>query len=241
MAEATILARCGIAAGRAGTILAIFALAVPSAATPPSQTDERAYDIAAQDLETALLAFSRVSGIDIVYDRAILKGERSEALRGRFAPPIAVATLLRHSALTHRFTSATAVLILRGGTQGQDGSPATPPPPTGHAQLALNRLKVTTGRMIGQPSTDYRPFGQVVQSTIMRRLQDNSATQSKRFKARLAISIDAQGVIHPLRLESGSGDIALDGEVMRVLEGILLPEAPPEGMPQPIWFDVVQR
>lgn len=240
MGVGTLLARCGFAARRVGAIPAALALAhpLPAAAAEPG---ERVYDIASQDLEAALLVFSRVSGIDIVYDRALLRGKRSDTLRGRFAPPVAVATLLRHSALTHRFTSATAVLILRSGPTAPADGPDAADAPADRAQLALGRMRVTTGRMIGARPADYRPFGQLVQGTIMRRLQDNAATQARRFEARLAVYIDAQGVVRPLQLESGSGDAVLDAAILRVLDGLALPEAPPEGMPQPVWFEIVQR
>ncbi|WP_429275390.1 TonB C-terminal domain-containing protein [Novosphingobium gossypii] len=227
---------------RFGAFLLALALSFAASTVASGRAAERAYDIPAQDLEKALLAFGRISGIDIVYEPAILKGMRSEPLRGRFSPPFAVATLLHGSGLAHRFTSATAVLILRGGTHVPDeGEPSTRLVSGGRPQLALGRLKVTAARVIGQPQTDYRPFGHVVQNTIMRRLQDHPATHNRRFEARLSVRIDAHGVIRTLHLASGSGNAALDGEVLRALDGMQLPAVPPPAMPQPVWFEIVQR
>lgn len=227
---------------RNSAFLLALTLAFSISAPAVGQSTERTYDIPAQDLETALLAFSRISGIDIVYDPAVLQGARSEALRGRFAPPLAVATLLRGSGLGHRFTSASAVLILRGGELRPGNEPAFPSVASaGRTQLALGRLKVTAPQVVGRPHADYRPFGYVVRSTILRRLQDHPMTRKRRFQARLSVRIDAQGVVHPLRLESGAADAALDGEVLRALDGLQLPEGPPQAMPQPVWFEIVQR
>lgn len=227
--------------GRFGAFLLALTLAF-AASTVASRAAERTYDIPAQDLEKALLAFGRISGIDIVYEPAVLKGMRSEPLQGRFAPPLAIATLLHGSGLAHRFTSATAVLILRGGTHvAGEADPSTPLASGGRPQLALSRLKVTAARMIGQPQVDYRPFGHVVQQTIMRRLQDHPATHNRRFEARLSVRIDAHGVIRTLHLQSGAGNAALDGEVLRALDGMQLPAIPPPDMPQPVWFEIVQR
>ncbi|HEX7853768.1 MAG TPA: TonB C-terminal domain-containing protein [Sphingobium sp.] len=246
MAVGTNLARYVVAIGpalcRPVAVLALLAIAptAPAMAADPSPYAERHYDIAAQDLETALLAFSRVSGVDIVYDRAVLRGQRSALLRGSFAPPIAVATLLRESGLAHRFTSATAVLIQRpGSTERMGGHDAQAR--SGIQQLVLDRLRISTGRMIGKPRTDYRAFGEVVQSTIMRHLQDNPPVQARRFQARLAVQIDPQGVIRQLHVESGSGNPMLDEELTGLLNGMALPRTPPEGMPQPVWFEIVQR
>lgn len=246
MATGSIFGRYAIAIGpslsrRAVALSLLAAVPVMSVVTAAaSPYAERQYDIATQDLEAALLAFSRMSGVDIVYDRAILRGHRSAPLKGSFAPPIAVATLLEGSGLAHRFTSATAVLILRAGTAGRIGGRDAA---SGSAlqPLVLDRLHISTGRMIGKPRTDYRSFGEVVQSTIMRRLQDNPPVQARRFLVKLAVQIDPQGVIRDLHVESSSGDAVLNGELIGLLNGMALPRTPPEGMPQPVWFEIVQR
>lgn len=248
MANQTINARLRIAMRQARLVCrallagaALAAMPSPAAAAPSTgSAPEREYNLAAQDLEAALLAFGRTSGIDIVYDSSILRGLRSAPLNGRFTPPIAVATLLRGSPLVHRFTSGTAVLILRAGADPSSGSANEGDASLGRAQLTLNRLRVTTGRMIGKPAVDYRPFGQMVQSTIMRRLQD-SPVQTRRFQVRLAVRIDDHGVMRPLGTQAGSGDALLDKHLLQILTGLALPEAPPEGMPQPVWFEIVQR
>jgi hypothetical protein len=222
------------------TIALLFTAFSPIMAANADPSGERDYNIPAQDLEVSLLAFSRMSGIDIVYDQALLRNHRSGPLKGVFAPPIAIAMLLHGSGLSHRFTSATAVLILRGGVTEQIGA-HTSAPTSGAPQLTLDRLRVTAARMIGKPPVDYQAFGQVVRTTIMRRLQDNPSTQQKRFQARVAVQIDAQGVIrHPI-MENGSGSSALDAEIIRILHYTTLPNPPPEGMPQPVWFEIVQR
>lgn len=216
--------------------------ALPARADTSGVLEGQRYDIAAQDLETALLTFSRESGIDIVYDRVVLQGRRSAALAGTFAPPVALATLLSASGLAHRFTSATAVLILqRGGMRAADAPGREGGGSAGAPQITLDRLRVTATPRIGMTRTDYRPFGQIVQRAIMRQLQAAPQTQTRRFQTRLAVRLDPQGVIRQLIVERSTGHVALDREIVLLLEGATMPESPPVGMPQPIWFEIVAR
>lgn len=226
-------------------LMTLAAMGVGAASSPVrAESAERSYDIPAQDLEMALLAFSRQSGIDIVYDRPVLEGLRSTPLAGEFSAPVAIATLLRDSHLSHRFTSATAVLILRAGQGSTDGGTMRGRESERHTapQLLLDRLRVTAAPVIiGARRTDYRPFGQIVQSAITRQLQNAPRTQGRRFQTRLAVRIDTHGIIRHLSVEQTTGDAALDGEIVRLLQDAPMPAIPPEGMPQPIWFEIVAR
>lgn len=201
----------------------------------------RDYDIPAQDLETALLALGRQSGIDILYERDVLAGLRSASIRGDLTPQAAVARMLAGAPLTHRFTSATAVLILpaRGtGSTTAVGNAAAATAP----RLVLDRLEVKAERVIGQPpSPDYRPFGQLVRSTIAQRLQDDPRTRGRAFNIRLAVAMDPHGIIRAPLVRRSSGTDRLDRSIVSVVAGTPLPEPPPVGMPQPIWLEIVAR
>lgn len=213
-----------------------------SAPQAQAQAAVRGYDIPAQDLETALLKLGRQSGIDILYERDVLAGLRSAPVRGELTPQAAVARMLAGAPLTHRFTSATAVLILpvRGtGSAVPAGNAATA---AAAPQLVLDRLRVKAERVIGQPpGPDYRPFGQLVRSTIARRLQDDPRTRGRTFNVRLAVAMDSQGVIRDLLVRRSSGTDRLDRAIVSVVSGTSLPEPPPAGMPQPIWLEIVAR
>lgn len=205
------------------------------------QVSVRDYDIPAQDIETALLTLGRQSGIDILYERDALAGLRSAPIRGELTPQAAVARMLANAPLVHRFTSATAVLILpaRGTAPatavGSAASPATP-------RLVLDRLQVRAERVVGQqPGPDYRPFGLLVRSTIARRLQDDPRTRGRPFNVRLAVAMDPQGVIRDPLVRRSSGTERLDRAIVSVVSGTTLPEPPPTGMPQPIWLEIVAR
>ena len=201
----------------------------------------RDYDIPAQNLETALLELGRQSGIDILYERDVLAGLRSAPVRGELTPQAAVARMLAGAPLTHRFTSPSAVLVL----SARGNSPAAPVESAATAarpRLMLDRLQVKAERLIGQSQEpDYRPFGQLVRSTIARRLQDDPRTRGRAFNVRLAVAMDPQGVIRDPLVRRSSGTGRLDRAIVSVVSGTALPEPPPTGMPQPIWLEIVAR
>lgn len=223
--------------------IAISAAATPAVARPAQgQVAVRDYDIPIQDLETALLKLGRQSGIDILYERDVLAGLRSAPVRGELTPQAAVARMLVNAPLVHRFTSATAVLILPARATGATTVPGSSTMAAAAPRLMLDRLQVRAEPVIGQrPGPDYRPFGYLVRSTIARRLQDDPRTRGRTFNVRLAVAMDPQGVIRDLLVRRGSGTDRLDRAIVSVVSGTTLPEPPPAGMPQPIWLEIIAR
>ncbi|WP_125958804.1 hypothetical protein [Sphingomonas koreensis] len=236
---------------RTGTIgaveLAICAsiVAIPcgGARALQAQPAERDYDIPAQDLEAALLKLGRESGIDVLYERGVLAGLRSAPVKGALTPQAAVARMLAGAPVTHRFTSASAVLVLPAPKAGRDSGADSPPAGAATApRLVLDRLQIKAERIIGQqPGPDYRPFGQLVRSTIARRLQDDPRTRGRSFSVRLAVAMDPHGIIRDPLVRRSSGTGQLDRAIASVVSGTALPEPPPVGMPQPIWLEIVAR
>jgi hypothetical protein len=71
----------------------------------------RAFNIAAQDLNAALLEFADRAGIQIFYDAERLKGRRTAGVRGTYTFEQALTQLLAGTQLRYHFTSATSVTL----------------------------------------------------------------------------------------------------------------------------------
>jgi len=95
-----------VRAATAGALaLTIAATAVPQATMAQTASASRiAFDIPAQDLNKALLAFTDRAGLQIVYDVDKVAGKRSSAVRGSYAPMEALSRLLAGTGLTFRVT-----------------------------------------------------------------------------------------------------------------------------------------
>lgn len=101
-----------------------------------------AFDIPAQDLNTALLAFASRAGIQIFYDVQRVRGLRNAPLVGSFTPQQALTQLLSGTGITFRFTGANTVALDPPGA-------ASPVGTTGGA-LELSPIRVETTATPGQ-------------------------------------------------------------------------------------------
>ena len=77
-----------------------------------------AYDIPAQDLNTALLTLASRAGLQIFFDVQRVRGLRSNALAGTFTPQQALTQLLSGTGVTFRFTGANTVSLDSPGATG---------------------------------------------------------------------------------------------------------------------------
>lgn len=80
----------------------------------PAQAQARAYDISAGSLKSALDAYGRQSGRQVIYKADDVRGARSAGVRGSHAPDAALEILLRGSRLTYRVDASGAVAIVPG-------------------------------------------------------------------------------------------------------------------------------
>jgi iron complex outermembrane receptor protein len=95
------------------------ALAQQSAAAP-----RIAFNIPAQELDEAVLAFGQTAGVRIFSDAAKLRGRRSSAISGTMSAPEALARILAGTGLTYRFTAPNRVTIIDPAGAGGDGGNA---------------------------------------------------------------------------------------------------------------------
>jgi len=77
-----------------------------------------AYDIPAQDLNTALLAFASRAGLQIFYDVQRVSGLRNAPLVGSFTPQQALTQLLAGTGIAFRFTGTNTVSLEASGAAG---------------------------------------------------------------------------------------------------------------------------
>ncbi|WP_241150392.1 MULTISPECIES: TonB-dependent siderophore receptor [Delftia] len=126
-------ARQGAMALLVAGAVAAMALPVPSQAQVPAQearAQQLPFDIAAQPLATALGAFGKQSGQQVLFDEADLTGRSAQAVKGRFTPRQALEQLLGGSGM--------AVATERSG-----GFTLKPAPRPAAGALTLGEVHVT--------------------------------------------------------------------------------------------------
>jgi iron complex outermembrane receptor protein len=117
-------------AGVCAAALSTAAMAAEPAATGAGTVDvaqaapSLRFDIAAQDLNAAVLDYAQRAGVQVFYDAARLRGLRSQAVTGDHTPSEALDILLAGTGVSYRFTGPAAVTLERMTSEG----PTTLPP-----------------------------------------------------------------------------------------------------------------
>lgn len=92
-------------------LLLLPALSLSVAAAQTTETEARSFDIPAQPLAAALIAFGEQSGLQVTVDSALVAGLRAPAVVGRFTPAEALRRLLAGTGLDWREVDARTVAL----------------------------------------------------------------------------------------------------------------------------------
>ncbi|WP_460952805.1 secretin and TonB N-terminal domain-containing protein [Pseudomonas marginalis] len=170
-------------------------------------------NLAAQDLEHALQAYSRATGMAVLVDRELTRGRRSIAVRGRFTAQEALAMLLTGSGLMARYARSDAFTL-----QLPDVSP---PPPT----------QGTAARHIARINTSYAT---ALQHAIEASLCRSPLTRPGGFRALVQVWVNPDGMIAHSRLVSSTGDEQRDEALVRSLATTRVERPAPSSLRQPV-------
>lgn len=196
---------------RAMGALALLLLLVgitPASAAPSLLT----LDLPAQDLEHALHAYSRATGMAVLVDRELTRGRRSIAVRGRFTAQEALAVLLTGSGLMARYARDDAVTLQ---------VPPTPAP----------LLRGASARNTARINTSYAA---ALQQAIEASLCRSPLTRPGSFRALVQVWVNADGVIEHSRLVSSTGDEQRDEALVRSLGTTRVERPAPSALRQPV-------
>lgn len=170
------------------------------------------FDIPAQQLASALDAYSNATGKEVFYDGSAGSGRWSVAVKGSFTPEDALSLLL----------SGTDLLALPSGSSGYTLVLA---PEEGARVAAMTRIAAD------QP---YARYFAVIQGGVRDALCRNSETRPGSYRVLLTFWIGASGGLERVVLKGTTGDTGRDADLSATLRAVTLAEAPPAGMPQPI-------
>lgn len=222
--------------------LALLLLASTAAANddPAPSSSVRHYDIPAQPLDSALSRYAQVSGVDVLLDEPDAAGRRSAPVVGRFAAPQALRILLDGTGLVARFTSRNSAIIMPAEAASR---PLVPARDTGGTVIALDMMHVTAPRMIGstRPEPDTRFMMQLASGIRSRLVAADLIDRADKPRMRLQTRIREDGTLFDVRVAIPSADARRDARIVATLNGVRLDLTPPEGMRQPILFDVDGR
>lgn len=201
------VAWCSACLGLAGAAAA--AAALPTAAASQAMH----FDIPAQPLESALVAYTRATGLSVLVQSGLTEGKQAGPVKGWHAPAEALAQLLAGTGLRVRYSSASAFTLVAPAA-GRQAAPRTQEGAPGAGLL--------------------RAYAGVVQATLMRSLCHWQPEQVGRYRAGLEMWIDRAGGIGRVRLLASTGDAERDRNLVSRLRGLVMDRPPPPGLPQPL-------
>lgn len=170
-------------------------------------------NLPAQDLEHALQAYSRATGMAVLVDRELTRGRRSIGVHGRFTAQEALAILLTGSGLMARFARSDAFTL-----QLPDVSQ---PSPT-HGAAARHAARINNS------------YATALQQAIEASLCRSPLTRPGSFRALVQVWVNPHGVIEHSRLVSSTGDEQRDEALVRSLAAARVERPAPSSLRQPV-------
>lgn len=170
-------------------------------------------DLPAQDLEHALQAYSRATGMAVLVDRELTRGRRSIGVRGRYTAQEALAMLLTGSGLMARYARNDAFTLQRPDVEQA-------PAPRGLSARNAARLNSS--------------YAAALQQAIEASLCRTPLTRPGTYRALVQVWVNPQGLIEHSRLVSSTGDTQRDEALVRGLGSARVERPAPSSLRQPV-------
>jgi len=191
----------------------VLLLLLAGGRTAQAESPLLSLNLPAQDLEHALQAYSRATGMAVLVDRELTRGRRSIGVRGRFTAQEALAMLLTGSGLMARYARSDAFTL-------QTPQVSQPPPTKGAAARSAARIN--------------NSYATALQQAIETSLCRSPLTRPGSFRALVQVWVNPDGVIEHSRLVSSTGDEQRDEALVRSLSAARVQRPAPSSLRQPV-------
>jgi len=170
-------------------------------------------DVPAQNLDSALQAFSRATGMAVLVDRELTRGRRSIGVHGRYSAQQALGLLLTGSGLMARYARSDAFTLQ---------VPEVSQPATTRGPKAANAARINNS------------YATALQQAIERSLCRSPLTRPGSFRALVQVWVNGDGVIEHSRLVSSTGDLQRDEALVRGLAATRVERSAPSSLRLPV-------
>ena len=191
----------------------VLLLLLAGGRTAQAESQLLSLNLPAQDLEHALQAYSRATGMAVLVDRELTRGRRSIGVRGRFTAQEALAMLLTGSGLMARYARNDAFTLQL---------PEVSPPPAARGAAARNAARINNS------------YATALQQAIEASLCRSPLTRPGSFRALVQVWVNPDGWIEHSRLVSSTGDEQRDEALVRSLGTTQVERPAPSSLRQPV-------
>lgn len=208
-----------------------------AAGDDPRQYVPIKFQIPGQPLAAALQAYSKITGMQLLYESGAAGDRLSVPVEGEYTRDTALRMLLADTDLVIRYTRSNSITLVPASAD-----PDAPPEAVfgGQVDLTLDTLVVRRQRPSSDPS-QLRAYSGIIQSDIQHALRKEAKTRSGAYSAGIKLWIDNPRTVRKTELFRSSGDQERDETIARVLDGLQVSQAPPANTPQPVMVMITVR
>lgn len=179
------------------------------------------FQIPAEPLDQALDAYEHAAGIGVLIDGNLLDGRIGAPLNGDYPPHDALQSLLEGTGLRADFTAADAAVVVLSPT------PMLPPQASG----SIPSQSITAADIDGVDG--YAAYATLVQNRLTAALCRTLQTEPGSYRLVVQLLINNSGSVMDSKV-IGSADPQRKAAVTRIVRSLVLGEAPPAGLQQPV-------
>lgn len=184
-----------------------------------STTTEFQFDIPAQPLASSLKAYSAVTNLELYYESNMVDGYRSPSIRGSLSPDTALRRLLEGTGFSIASFEPGTMTILppRQPAKGRD--------------LAEIKSK----------AAEFTPYFALIQAGLRAIFCQTPAVQTDTAELIVRLWISPSGAVARANILSTTGSGEHHLAYVAALRKLVIDQAPPKGMPQPVTLMVLPR
>ena len=179
------------------------------------------FDLPAQPLDAALVAFGEVTGYSVLVSSQLAAGRVAAPVRGDYTPAEALQRLLVGTQLGARFSGSNAFTLL-----ALADAPVAPAPVPAEAAPATVPLQ---------------GYAAILQRSLTRALCRLHPDAFGRYRLAFQLWLDERGKVRAVHVLEPSGVEQRDRAVLQRLRSLLIDGAPPPGLPQPLTILLAPR
>lgn len=206
------------------TLMTLMTFVRPAASADGADATAHAplrFDLPAQPLDAALVAFGEVTGYSVLVSSQLAAGRVASPVRGDYTPAEALQRLLAGTQLGARFSGSNAFTLLALA----DAPVAPAPVPAESAQAP----------------TPLQGYAAVLQRSLTRALCRLHPDAFGRYRLAFQLWLDERGKVRDVHVLVPSGVEQRDRAVLQRLRSLLMDGAPPASLPQPLTILLTPR
>lgn len=207
----------------AALVIAAFLLIASKSsalAQAPGVAAEIEFDIPSQSLASSLKVYSAITNLELYYESSLVDGRRSPSIRGSFSPDVALRRLLEGTGFSIASLERGTVTIL----------PSRQPP------------KVQDLAVLKSKAAEFTPYFALIQERLHAAFCQVPAIQVDTDELIIRLWIEpSSGAVSRAEILSPTGSKERDRLYATVMRTLVIGQAPPQAMPQPVTLMVLPR